>query len=305
MPQFLAVGHAVQDLTSDEDPEAWRPGGTVCYAAALARNLGLDTAVVTAAAPGAGFERLLPGIAWHVAPSESTTRFRNVYDGGMRRQTVISRAAAITAADVPAEWRDTPIVLLGPVAGDLDGSVAPCFRRPLIGAGAQGWLREIGAGGRVRPASPAQWRDTNILRCTRVLFVSDEDVEVAEAPPALRRWAEDVEIVAYTRGQQGADVCFRGEWCHVAAFASRAVDLTGAGDIFAAAYLIRLYETADPWRAARFASCAASFVVEAEGLAGVPDRLAIHLRLREHPGIQPVRVWGPGGDRSEEELRSS
>jgi sugar/nucleoside kinase (ribokinase family) len=58
------------------------------------------------------------------------------------------------------------------------------------------------------------------------------------------------------------------------------VDPTGAGDAFAAAYLIALDEGADPWQAARFAAAAASFVVEAVGSV-TPERAAVERRLRE------------------------
>ena len=61
--------------------------------------------------------------------------------------------------------------------------------------------------------------------------------------------------------------------------------LTGAGDIFAAAFLIHLWETEDVWKAARFAACAASFVVEGEGTTAIPNRDQIEARLRRHPEI--------------------
>jgi sugar/nucleoside kinase (ribokinase family) len=38
----------------------------------------------------------------------------------------------------------------------------------------------------------------------------------------------------------------------------QAVDATGAGDTFATAFFIRLYETRDPWEAARFANLLAA-----------------------------------------------
>jgi sugar/nucleoside kinase (ribokinase family) len=56
------------------------------------------------------------------------------------------------------------------------------------------------------------------------------------------------------------------------------VDLTGAGDVFASAFLVRLDETAqssgveDPWEAARFANAVASFSVEGQGISAIPSR---------------------------------
>ena len=94
----------------------------------------------------------------------------------------------------------------------------------------------------------------------------------------------------FTRGYRGADVHCRGERRQIDAFPANAVDVTGAGDVFAAAFLIRLGESDDVWDATRFAACAASFVVEAEGIEAMPTRDQIEARLREYPGITAIRA---------------
>ena len=48
---------------------------------------------------------------------------------------------------------------------------------------------------------------------------------------------------------------------------------------FATGFLVRYAETGDPWEATRFASCAASLVIEGVGVDGVPTREAIDARL--------------------------
>jgi sugar/nucleoside kinase (ribokinase family) len=50
------------------------------------------------------------------------------------------------------------------------------------------------------------------------------------------------------------------------------VDPTGAGDVFTAAFLVRMEETRDPLMAARFANAVASFSVEQAGTQGIPTR---------------------------------
>ena len=283
-PEFLVVGHVVQDLLSDTGK--WRLGGAASYASALARNLGLRAAVLTAASPGLPLAKLLPGVECRVVPSDATTQMRNIYSPGSKRQQFVpQRAARLSAAHLPAAWRDSRIVLLGPVAGEIDASLASCFPRSLVGAGAQGWLREIGSDSHVRPVHPADWPAGPVLHAARALFLSDEDLPPEDAPAALAEWSGMIDIVAFTRGYDGADVCRHGEWRRIAAFPASPVDLTGAGDVFATAFLVRLSETDEAWEAARFASCAASFVIEAEGILGVPDRAQIEARLRAHPEI--------------------
>ncbi len=51
----------------------------------------------------------------------------------------------------------------------------------------------------------------------------------------------------------------------------------------ATAFLVRYRETDDPWEASRFAACAASLIIEAQGLENTPDRVMIEARLRAHP----------------------
>ena len=272
-PDFLVAGHIVQDLLPDGD---WRLGGAAAYAALLARNLGLRTAVLTACADDLPLADLLPGVEVHRIASEHTTQFRNVYTPQGREQWVPQRAAPITAAALPADWRDTPIVLLGPLIGEIGPDLPAAFYRgTLVGAGAQGWLRRIAPDGRVTALAPAEWDAAPILEHVRALFLSDEDVAPDDADDALAEWAGLVDILAFTRGYGGADVHFDSEpdgpaWHHTAAIAATPTDLTGAGDTYAAAFLIRLAETRNPWAAAKFAAAAASLVIEGEGVEGVP-----------------------------------
>ena len=276
-PDFLVVGHVVQDLVDG----GWRLGGAVSYASLLARNLGLRTAVLTSCSSEVPLGDLLPGVDLHIVASERTTQMRNVYsDAGRREQWVPQRASVLTAKHLPAPWREARIVLLGPVAGEIDDSLAGSFgERSIVGLGAQGWLREIGADQRVRPVAPADWQAAGLLEAADALFLSDEDLPIEDAPAALAEWGTHVDVVAFTRGYGGADVCFRGEWRRFEAFPAQPVDLTGAGDVFAAGFLACYAETGDPWEATRYGSAAASLVIEGVGVEGVPSREAIEARL--------------------------
>jgi sugar/nucleoside kinase (ribokinase family) len=65
----------------------------------------------------------------------------------------------------------------------------------------------------------------------------------------------------------------------IPAYRAREVDVTGAGDVFAAAFLIRLEESNSPETSARFAACAAALSIEAVGTDGIPMREQIEARL--------------------------
>ena len=105
-PDFLVIGHVVQDLT-DESGE-WRLGGAAAYASLLARNFGLRSAVLTSCADDLPLATPLPDIDARIVPAAATTQMRNVYSGPdlRRTQRVPQRAAGLTPKDLPDEWRD-------------------------------------------------------------------------------------------------------------------------------------------------------------------------------------------------------
>lgn len=232
----------------------------------------------------------MSGIDVRRVESDETTQIRNVYTPEGRKQWVPRRASRITARDLPDEWREPSVVLLGPVAGEVDADIANAFRGSLIGVGVQGWLREIGPADEVSPIAPDQWDSGLLLAVADALFVSEKDLPAEDVQRTVADWSRKVPIVALTRGDGGAEVWHRGERRHIGAFPANAIDATGAGDIFASAFLIRYHETSDPWDAARFASAAASCVIEAEGVVDVPNRQRIEERLLSHPDIAACLV---------------
>ena len=177
-------------------------------------------------------------------------------------------------------------MLLGPVMGELEEAFAPVFHLSLLGIGAQGWLRRLGRDNRVRQIMPADFHAHQMLRHARALFLSDEDIPPGSPRPRSRTGRDHVQIIAFTRGYNGADICVRGNWRHIAAFPAKVVDPTGAGDVFAAAFLIRLWESGDVWKATRFAACA-RLLLGRRRRHRVRSRRGtqVEARLKEHPNI--------------------
>lgn len=275
-PDFLVIGHVVKDMV----PGGWRLGGTATYASLQATRLGLGAAVVTSAPGSMDLAGLLPGVQVHRVPSRRATTFRNRYRNGDRTQFVLARARPLAISDVPDAWRATPIVLLGPVCGEVPPEAASLFPRALVGVSAQGWLRHVDAEQRV---ATSPWPDSPSWRDGHVLFVSAEDV--AGEAGLLDRWAEVFPTVVCTESSRGTRLDVDRQWRHIDVFPQREVDPTGAGDVFATAFLVRLSETDDPALAARFAAAASSFAVSGEGPLAIADRRQIEDRMAQHPEI--------------------
>ena len=165
------------------------------------------------------------------------------------------------------------------------GEVAPecsrLFPDAVIGVGAQGWLRELDEEKNVQSRA---WIGTPFWTGSRVLFVSDQDVAGEEQQ--LERWADEVPIVVVTRERMGARVHHDDAWHQIEAFPAKEVDPTGAGDVFAAAFLVRYSETHDVAQATRFGSAASACSVEAQGIEGIADRQQIEERMAAHPELE-------------------
>jgi sugar/nucleoside kinase (ribokinase family) len=277
LPRLLAVGH----VSRDRRPGGDVLGGSVTYGSLAARKLEWDAAVLTSAGPDFEPGRELPGIPCFVRPASATTRFVNEYDAdGTRHQVVTARAEDVDLEALPGAWRDPDALLLGPLAGEIGGPFATALEAATVGAIAQGYVRAIDAAGLV---SAREWaRPERDLLGVHVLFLSEHDLPEAET--RARALLAHVPMIALTRGWRGVTLLTRQGTYEVPSLPRPEVDPTGAGDVFAAAFLVRYHETGDPLEAAAFAACAASCVVEGIGTTTLGDRDEVLRRMvrREH-----------------------
>jgi sugar/nucleoside kinase (ribokinase family) len=273
-PDFVAVGH----LTLDRFGSAVRPGGAALYAAVTAQRLGLSAGILATHAADYPLERLPFAIEVVSVPGHATTVFEHVDDGRARSLRVSSVAERLTAAAVPEDWRDASLVLLAPVLDEVDTGIAAVFADATLGGAAQGWLRALDARGAVqqRPWGIPAF----LLGRLQALFLSTEDVHGQEA--AVVEAFQRVPVGALTAGAAGALLYVNGERYEIRPYRVREVDATGAGDVFAAAFLVEYARHGDPWMAAESAACAAALSVQGEGWTAVPDRKALTSALERY-----------------------
>jgi sugar/nucleoside kinase (ribokinase family) len=260
---YLLVGHVAKDLT----PAGPVLGGTVSYAALTARALGYTPGIVTAAATDLDLAPLA-GVPLARAASPDSTTFENIYGPNGRTQFLRARAAPLTAADIPLHWLRAPVVHLAPLDQEIDPALAAELNGGFLGLTPQGWLREWDAEGRVSHnlAWPAAAQTLRQAHAT-VLSIADVSGDWAVA----EQWAKAAPILVVTEGAAGCTVFVQGQGARqFRAPPMDEVDPTGAGDVFAAAYFINLYETGDAWGSARFANQVAARSVSRVGIAGVP-----------------------------------
>jgi sugar/nucleoside kinase (ribokinase family) len=119
-----------------------------------------------------------------------------------------------------------------------------------------------------------------------VLVLSEEDLNGNAA--LMDEYIRLTHIAIMTQGPLGCKVFVDGTATQVPGFPVQEVDPTGAGDVFAAAFLIRLEETKDPIQAARFANATASFCVQGPGVTTIPSRAQVELRLAQAKSVRLI-----------------
>lgn len=258
---YLVIGHVSHDLT----PSGSRLGGTAAYSALTARALGLRTGVVTAFGPEADMEPMQDTVVVS-APSEYSTTFENIYSNNTRKQILHHCADTLSFEDVPKIWRTAPIIHLGPVVQEMDAVLPDSFSPSLLGLTPQGWMRVWNETGHVQRTV---WENAGqALERAGAVVISIEDVGGDEEQ--IEFMAQHTRILAVTEGAAGSRLYWHGDQRRFRAPAMHEIDATGAGDIFAAAFFIRLQVTRDPWEAARFATQLSARSVVRKGLESIP-----------------------------------
>lgn len=199
------------------------PGGGAITAIGAARlGLGVALASPLGADPEGDFlrERLAAeGVRWTGRTVERTAVTVIMPDEGDRRMTTFDPGQEVTAAELAdvapaAVVISLPRVHLVPAGAALYATVGDADARA-------GFRADLGG--------------------ARALIVNEREARlltgVEDAGAAARRLAENAPCAVVTRGPQGAVAATGGELVQAAGMPAEAVDTTGAGDLFAAAYV--------------------------------------------------------------------
>lgn len=269
---YLLIGH----ISIDHSPLGDKLGGTVAYSALTAKALGLRTGIVTSWGEELELSEL-NGIQILNYRSKNSSKFENIYTDKGRVQRILSVANKIEPRHIPQEWQDANVVHLGPVADEISSSIIQSFKTSFLVATPQGWMRKWRTDGLIEPK---EWKDAEqILERLDAVVISSEDLDYDEK--RISEFAKHSAILAVTNSSEGTRLFWQGEEREFIPPQIKEVDATGAGDIFATCFFVRLYTTLDPWESCRFATSLAAYSVTRRGLDSVPTEEEIVKTINE------------------------
>lgn len=146
-----------------------------------------------------------------------------------------------------------------------------------------------GAGGRVSITLSDAFCISRHREAFHAMIVADVDLlfanrgelmamyQTEDFDPALKAAAAEVAIVACTDGANGAHVLSEGKHWHLPAVATEIVDATGAGDLFAGAFLWGMTNGYDLETAGRMGNLAASEIISHIGARPEKDLRAMFI----------------------------
>jgi sugar/nucleoside kinase (ribokinase family) len=261
---YLVIGHITKDIYSG----GYKIGGTVTYSALTARNLGHRAKILTCSGPDLDLNRLPGDLSIVSHASKTSTTFENIYHDGHRRQFIRERARTLDCTDVPKEWISSSIVHLGPLDQEIGEDIVDCFPDACLGLTPQGWMRVWNKEGLIHPTT---WNPSDtLLRRADAVILSEEDVGGDMA--LIESYAARTQVLVLTAGWKGSTVYCGKQTRSFQSPQVKELDPTGAGDIFAAAFLSAIHQTRDPWLSAQFANCVAAHSVERSGIDSIPTR---------------------------------
>ncbi len=273
-PDYLLIGHITADLQPDGSVVL---GGTALYSALTASRLGARVAILTRGVYGrevAGMK--IPSldilasenIQIVVQDAEVPTTFINEYQADRRVQTMPHWAGEIDLRGLPPHWRNAKVVHLGPIADELDPRQCTGLTSQFLGVTPQGWMRDWPrqTGGRVKHIPlrlPGE-----LLGLIDCAIVSIE--EIAYARDVIQR-VGDRRLGVVTQGADGARIIAGGQKFELPGFKVPVRDLTGAGDVFAAAFFLKASDrTVSAEKAGTFANAVAGLSLSEVGAQSVP-----------------------------------
>lgn len=256
-------------------------GGAPTYAGFALTSLGEEAGIVSKI--GQDFPEHFPPLFSKfglntegiLVTSGATTKFENRYtEEGKRDQICKEVTDSISPSDIPEVYFNAGSFYISPVMNEvspetisrISEEVSPIMIDP------QGIFRKLNETNEITLEKPDNLKD--YLSEVDIVKVGKDELEVFEE--SREEVLEGLvgmgpEVAILTLGEEGCEVFSNGEVNKLDSIEVKAEDLTGAGDVFGAAFLYKYIRSKDPVSSAKFANAAAGLKVEYKGPTGFPS----------------------------------
>ena len=180
---------------------------------------------------------------------------------------------------IPEEWLATKIIHLGAVAKEINPETCVNFPDAAVCISLQGWLREWDENGTIQP-SPFPVIKNPFPENTSA-FLSIEDLGFDQS--SLDYLCSLFPLLVLTKGKDGVEFYWKDKLKSISVNPREEVDPTGAGDIFAAAFMnYFVIEEKSIEKSVRLASALAAISVTRPGIEGIPSESEIQSIQKVH-----------------------
>jgi sugar/nucleoside kinase (ribokinase family) len=262
-PEYLIIGHITRDLIEGGS----RPGGTAIYSGILAQRMGLQVGLITSYQEDL-FPEELGGFEIINHPTQNRTTFKNIYTSTGRDQYLMEKAEDLDFSLVPKVWQGAKIIHLGPVAQEVLIKDGFPVSDAAVAYSLQGWLRNWDQEGKVYSTQlpDLDWK----VEGKTAAFLSIEDLGNDRAP--IEQLRNIFPLLVLTKDKDGAEIYQEGEIITIPARQVEELDPTGAGDIFAAAFMIYwVLRGKSIQESGELAARLAALSITRPGLEGIPS----------------------------------
>lgn len=285
------VGSTTWDIVRGERV----PGGTALYIARASESVGVRAHVLFAGGEDADLSALAPstGHIRHRLEARTLT-LRHEFPTGVREQWLVTPGArTLTPADVPAAWPEPATLLLAPLLPEEIDVVAFIDEYPTaeVALLAQGLQRAVLPDGRIAHRAQPSSVLLDAARPNVSVFLSAEEVALWPSG-AVEHLAARAARAVVTQGPRGATVIDRHGRRDIPPAPATAIDPTGAGDVFATAFILAV-RAGEEFAGMLAAACAAAAVaVHGPGVLPSLTEMAARSSLRPAPGARGPAVDG-------------
>jgi len=232
------------------------------------------------------------GVDIHTKAVSSMGGFKLIYDNrGNRTLDVLGVSEEIYPEDIPVEFLDSEVILLGPILGEVGLETIRFIRghsKAEVFLDPQGLIREIGPGGRIREVGDLG-RTRALCELVDIIKPNEHEARVVVdhedpfmAVRLLVQWGAKLAIV--TLAERGSVIARGRNMVRILAYETLARDPTGAGDTYAGAFITKYLGGGNLYHCGLFASAAASIKVENTGPDFVLDVDEVNRRAKTLEG---------------------